>query len=137
MWNQLQHQGRCNLKEQWMKLLRISSQAAALQLGIAGSVAHAQAAPGNAATCLTRSIPTMNPSHQSRRAATAPPQMVFSSTVKASDLSTSIVIEPDPTDQIHCGRTELRTVPDVVFSKPVLLDGHTKLLKMDVPARRP
>jgi hypothetical protein len=58
MWNELQLQGRCNLKEQWMKMLRITSQAAALQLGIAGSVAHAQAAPGNPASCPTGSIPT-------------------------------------------------------------------------------
>jgi hypothetical protein len=41
-----------------MKMLRITSQAAALQLGIAGSVAHAQAAPGNPASCPTGSIPT-------------------------------------------------------------------------------
>jgi acetyl esterase/lipase len=72
----------------------------------------------------------------------APPQMVFSSTVKPSDLSTSTLIKPDPKDQIHCDRTELRSVHDVVFSKPVLADGDTKLLKMDVlspasPARRP
>jgi acetyl esterase/lipase len=90
----------------------------------------------------TESIPTMNPSHQSGRAVTAPPQIVVSSTVKSSDLSTSIVIRPDPADQIQCGRTELRIVHDVVFSKPVLSGGHTKLLKMDVLspaslARRP
>jgi hypothetical protein len=132
MWNELQLQGRCNLKEQWMKMLRITSQAAALQLGITGSVAHAQAAPGNPASCPTGSIPTMNPPQQSGRAAAALSQLIISSTVKSSDLSTSIVITPDPTDQIQCGRTELRTVHDVVFSKPVLSDGHTKLLKMDV-----
>jgi acetyl esterase/lipase len=142
MWNELQHQRRCNLKEQWMKLLRISSQAAALQLGIAGSVAHAQATPANAAACPTESRPTMNFPHPAGRAAMAPPQMVFSSTVKPSDLSTSTLMKPDPKDQIHCGRTELRSVHDVVFSKPVLADGDTKLLKMDVlspasPARRP
>jgi len=125
-----------------MKMLRITSQAAALQLGITGSVAHAQAAPGNPASCPTGSIPTMNPPQQSGRAATALSQLIISSTVKSSDLRTSILITPDPTDQIQCGRTELRTVHDVVFSKPIFSDGHTKLLKMDVlspasPARRP
>ena len=76
------------------------------------------------------------------RAASVLPQMVFSSTIKPSDLSTSTVIEPDPSDQIDCGRTELTALPDVVFSKLTLPDGRAKLLKMDVlspasPARRP
>ena len=76
------------------------------------------------------------------RAASVLPQMVFSSTIKPSDLSTSTVIEPDPSDQIDCGRTELTALQDVVFSKLTLPDGRAKLLKMDLlspasPARRP
>jgi len=147
-WNQAfgtnpERQARLDLKRHWMKILCISSQAAALQLSIIGSIAHPQASPirphDNAAACPTASMPSL---FQPGKAAAAPPQIIVSSTVKSSDLSTSIVITPDPTDQIHCGRTELRIAHDVVFNEPTLSDGRTKPLKMDVlspvsPGRRP
>ena len=37
-----------------------------------------------------------------------PPRIIVSSTVAASDASTSTLIRPDPKDQITCGRTSLK-----------------------------
>src|SRR5258706_11646563 len=36
--------------------------------------------------------------------------------VTATDTSTSIVMQPDPADQITCGRAELQAIGDVAFS---------------------
>ena len=60
------------------------------------------------------------------------PKLVLSSSTASGDNSTSTVIAPDPKDQIRCGKAALTTVSDVVFSKPVLADGTTKALKMDI-----
>jgi acetyl esterase/lipase len=60
------------------------------------------------------------------------PKITVSSTVAASDASTSTVIRPDPKDQITCGRTSLKSIDDVIFSKPRLSSGKTADLQMDV-----
>lgn len=62
------------------------------------------------------------------------PKLVTSSFTAPSDTSTSTVITPDPKDQIRCGKVELKTISDVVFSNPALADGTTKTLKMDILA---
>src|ERR1700675_5004091 len=41
------------------------------------------------------------------------PRPVMASTVAASDTSTSIVIRPDPNDQITCGKTAIKRVENV------------------------
>jgi acetyl esterase/lipase len=60
----------------------------------------------------------------------------MSTSVAASDTSTSIVIRPDPKDQIACGTTALKPISDVVFSTPTLPDGKPipLLLDIQVPA---
>jgi acetyl esterase/lipase len=60
------------------------------------------------------------------------PRITVSSTVAASDESTSTVIRPDPKDQITCGRTSLKSINGVIFSKPRLSSGKTADLQMDV-----
>jgi acetyl esterase/lipase len=62
------------------------------------------------------------------------PNIVTSSSTAPSDTSTSTVITPNPADQIKCGKAELTTTSDVVFSTPKLADGTTKTLKMDILA---
>jgi acetyl esterase/lipase len=59
-----------------------------------------------------------------------------------ADTSTSIVIRPDPADQIRCGRADPRAVGDVAFGHPALTDGSTIDLLMDIltpttPGRKP
>jgi acetyl esterase/lipase len=61
----------------------------------------------------------------------------MASTVAASDTSTSIVIRPDPNDQITCGRPAIKTAEDVVFSTPKLANGKTRELLMDIQMPEP
>jgi acetyl esterase/lipase len=60
------------------------------------------------------------------------PRPVMASTITASDTSTSIVIRPDPNDQITCGKTAVKTVEDVVFSVRTLPNGKSLDLSMDI-----
>ena len=57
---------------------------------------------------------------------------IASATVKPSDLRTSSVITPNPEDQINCGKTALKTERDIVFSRPVMHNGATKPLALDM-----
>lgn len=65
------------------------------------------------------------------------PRITVSSTVAASDGSTSTVIRPDPKEQITCGRTSLKSINGVIFSKPRLPSGKTADLQMDVQIPAP
>src|SRR5882724_9455006 len=70
------------------------------------------------------------------------PRPVMASTVAASDTSTSLVIRPDPNDQITCGKTAIKTVENVVFSTRTLANGKSLDLLMDIqvpelPGRKP
>ena len=70
------------------------------------------------------------------------PRPVMASTITASDTSTSIVIHPDPNDQITCGKTAIKTIDDVVFTTRTLSSGKQLDLSMDVqmpvaPGRKP
>jgi acetyl esterase/lipase len=60
------------------------------------------------------------------------PRPVMASTIAASDTSTSIVIRPDPNDQITCGETAIKTVEDIVFSTRTLPNGKSMDLSMDI-----
>ena len=42
------------------------------------------------------------------------------------------MITPDPKDQISCGKTVLKIERDVVFSRPVIGNGATKPLAIDI-----
>jgi acetyl esterase/lipase len=70
------------------------------------------------------------------------PKPAMASTVAAGDTSTSIVIRPNPKDQIACGRTRLNAINDVVFVRRTLSKGKVLDLSMDIqipdsPKRRP
>ena len=60
------------------------------------------------------------------------PALVIADTVAPSDTSTSVVIHPDIKDQITCGKVSIKTIADVVFSKPTLSSGKSLALAMDV-----
>ncbi|MBB5062659.1 alpha/beta hydrolase [Granulicella mallensis] len=68
-------------------------------------------------------------------------QLQLSPTVKPSDTSTSIVIHPDPSKQIVCGKVPLTTYDNVVYSTPNAAKGG-RSLRMDIlvsktPGRKP
>jgi acetyl esterase/lipase len=70
------------------------------------------------------------------------PRPVMASTITAGDTSTSIVIHPDPDDQITCGKTVIKTLNDVVFTTRTLPNGKPLDLLMDLqmpaaPGRKP
>ena len=60
------------------------------------------------------------------------PKPPIAASVTPSDVSTSIVIHPDRSDQIHCGKTPIKTIKNVVYASPTLPNGKSKPLKMDI-----
>jgi acetyl esterase/lipase len=68
------------------------------------------------------------------------PKPPLAASITPSDTSTSIVIHPDRSDQIQCGKTPIRTLKNVVYATPNLPDGKSTSLKMDIlipePARK-
>jgi acetyl esterase/lipase len=70
------------------------------------------------------------------------PKPVMASTIAAGDTSTSVVIHPDPNDQITCGKAAIKTINDVAFTTRTLSNGKTIDLLMDIqrpeaPGRKP
>lgn len=53
------------------------------------------------------------------------------------DTSTSTVIDPGSGPQIQCGRTEVETHADIVYSTPTLADGSPIELKLDILVEEP
>jgi acetyl esterase/lipase len=68
------------------------------------------------------------------------PKPPLAASIASTDMSTSVVIHPDPSDQIQCGKTPIKTINNVVYAAPKLPNGKSKLLKMDLlipePARK-
>jgi acetyl esterase/lipase len=60
------------------------------------------------------------------------PKPPFAASTAPSDTSTSIVIHPDRSDQIQCGKTPIKTIKDIVYAAPHLSSGKPKPLKMDL-----
>jgi acetyl esterase/lipase len=65
----------------------------------------------------------------------------LASSIKPSDTSTSIVIHPDPAKQILCGKVQLATYDNVVYSTPNVAQGGRDL-RMDIqvpqtPGKKP
>ena len=60
------------------------------------------------------------------------PPIPLASSVKPSDASTSIVIKPNPADQIECGHTPLKTVADVAFAHVPGPGGQPRALALDI-----
>jgi acetyl esterase/lipase len=60
------------------------------------------------------------------------PRPTMATTITPSDTSTSVVIRPNPNDQITCGKTRLTSINDVVFAQPTAANGKTIDLSMDI-----
>jgi acetyl esterase/lipase len=60
------------------------------------------------------------------------PKPPLAASITPSDTSTSIVIHPDRSDQIQCGKTAIKTIKDIVYAAPHLSNGKSKPLKMDI-----
>jgi acetyl esterase/lipase len=60
------------------------------------------------------------------------PKPPLAASITPSDTSTSIVIHPDRSDQIQCGKTPIKTIKDIVYAAPHLSSGKSKPLKMDI-----
>jgi acetyl esterase/lipase len=60
------------------------------------------------------------------------PRPTMARTIASSDMSTSIVIRPDKSDQITCGRTAITTTNDVIFATRSLPDGKSVDLSLDI-----
>jgi acetyl esterase/lipase len=60
------------------------------------------------------------------------PKPPVATSITPSDTSTSIVLRPDRSDQIQCGKAPVRTIENVVYAAPRLPDGRSISLRMDV-----
>jgi acetyl esterase/lipase len=60
------------------------------------------------------------------------PKPPIAASVAPSDTSTSIVIQSDRNDQIHCGKTPIKTIENVVYAAPKLPNGKSASLEMDL-----
>jgi acetyl esterase/lipase len=60
------------------------------------------------------------------------PKPPLAASIAPSDVSTSTVIHPDRSDQIHCGKTPIKTINNVVYASPTTPNGKSKPLMMDM-----
>jgi acetyl esterase/lipase len=60
------------------------------------------------------------------------PKPPYAASITASDTSGSIVIRPDRSDQIQCGKTPIRAIKNVVYAVPKLPNGKSTSLRMDL-----
>jgi acetyl esterase/lipase len=60
------------------------------------------------------------------------PKPPIAASIAPSDTRTSIVIQPDRSDQIQCGKTPLKTFENVEYAAPKLPNGKSISLKMDL-----
>ena len=65
------------------------------------------------------------------------PKPPIAASVAPSDTSSSIVIRPDPNDQIQCGKSSIKSIEDVVYAAPKRPDGKSMTLKMDILIPQP
>jgi acetyl esterase/lipase len=65
------------------------------------------------------------------------PKPTMATTIAPSDTSTSVVIRPNPDVQISCGKTQIKSVTDVVFAQPTIAGGKSIELSMDVQIPQP
>ena len=104
----------------------------------------AQIQSAHAAACPVSNLPVMPtlPPSASGGAGSAPPPITFASSVKPSDTSTSIVIHPDPSMQINCGKVPVSTHDNVIYDTVMEPDGAMRHLAMDIlvpetPGKKP
>jgi acetyl esterase/lipase len=60
------------------------------------------------------------------------PKPPIAASIAPSDTTTSIVIRPDRSDQIECGKTPIRTLKNIVYAAPKRADGKSTSLRMDI-----
>jgi acetyl esterase/lipase len=65
------------------------------------------------------------------------PRPPMATSIAPSDASSSIVIQPDSTQQIKCGRMPVSMISNTVFARPNLSNGKSKELRMDVMVPQP
>jgi acetyl esterase/lipase len=65
------------------------------------------------------------------------PRPPMATTTAPSDTSSSIIIRPDPSQQIKCVPNAVSTIDDVPFADPVLGSGKSKELQMDILIPQP
>ena len=111
-------------------LLIVALVVGAVGAGLIIAVRSAAPAPGARAVC-----PRFTPMHGLMpmlfRIGLLPKPPIAAS-IAPSDTSTSIVIQPDRNDQIQCGKTPIKTIENVVYAAPKLLNGKSTSLKMDI-----
>ncbi len=119
--------------------LRLAATAAMGGMLVGSAAAAAPAAGPPATACPTAPLPT-GPGAPGPGGGVPPIPMA--KTVAPGDTSTSIVIHPDATRQISCGRTPLKTHNDVVFGHAKAPNGADLPLAMDIlvpdtPGKKP
>ena len=120
------------------RVLAASAAAVILPIGIlAGGMSAQAAGPAGVRSAALTACPTGAPSLPGGGGG-----FPYSTIVKPSDTSTSVVLDVADDPQIQCGATSLTTQKDVVYSAPMLADGTTLQLKMDIqrpltPGRKP
>ena len=105
------------------KGLIVAGTIAAFGLGGATAANAKGAAQPGGSTC---PVPPMPPGM-----ANMPPIPMATGT-KPSDTSTSVVIKPNPADQISCGHTALKMLPDVVYAQVPGRGGQSRGLALDI-----
>ena len=65
------------------------------------------------------------------------PRPTLATTTAPSDTSSSVVIRPDPSQQIQCAPNAVSTIDDVPFADPMLSGGKSKQLKLDILIPQP
>jgi acetyl esterase/lipase len=70
------------------------------------------------------------------------PRPPLATSIAPGDATSSIVIRPDSTRQIFCGKTMVSSINDVAFAHPTLSNGKSKELQLDIlvpqpPEKRP
>ena len=70
------------------------------------------------------------------------PRPPLATSIAPGDATSSIVIRPDSTRQIFCGKTMVSSINDVAFAHPTLSNGKSRELQLDIlvpqpPEKRP
>jgi len=60
------------------------------------------------------------------------PPIPMATSITPSDTSSSVVIKPDPANQIECGRTAVQTIDNVVFAQVPAAGGGNRPLALDI-----
>jgi acetyl esterase/lipase len=65
------------------------------------------------------------------------PKPPLATSIAPGDTTSSVIIHPDPTRQITCGRVAITSFKDIVFAHPTLSSGKSIELKLDILVPQP